>query len=549
MDQRMEAKRKFTSSNNQRDQDDFRKINNQVQSQIRNSKKEWEENQIREMESYFTNGDSKAYFEASKQTFGNKILESKDEKVLNNKGEICTIKSDIDEAWAGHGENLFSKSTNVLEEDNLRKFHEICAHHREFTLVALDDKPTKMELMEAIDKVKCGKASGADNLVIEMFKFIESPEMIETLYQLLVECWNLGRVPEDINLIVMTRLFKKGIRADMNNWRTISLVQVIEKIFEMFLDIRMGYATNEYNRNIIPESQYGFTAGRSTADPLFCLKRIQELCKAKDQTLIQFFVDLTKAYDTIPRELFEMVLSYLGMPPKLIKFRMALFDKQKACFRCNDGTNTRYFNMFQGLTQGGINSPLGFNCYFGIAIKEIQRRCKKMGIKFAIKINGNLFDTNFGSHTKAEFQKLMFDLLYADDAEFSVSNQKDAQELMIIMDEVFTIFGLTMSVIKTEIMVQRSSTDVEPLKVKLKDHTWEESITFKYVGCTMNNKNTNKDELDRRIQLGFAAYLKYKSKFESSLKMEAKIHLYVASILKAKEIIKEWKFSKRTKFL
>ena len=52
--------------------------------------------------------------------------------------------------------------------------------------------------------------------------------------------------------------------------------------------------------DIETEEQAGFRAGRSTVDHVFCLKQLIEKKMSVDQPLHSLFVDLEKAYDSVP---------------------------------------------------------------------------------------------------------------------------------------------------------------------------------------------------------------------------------------------------------
>ena len=54
---------------------------------------------------------------------------------------------------------------------------------------------------------------------------------------------------------------------------------------------------------ILPEEQSGFRPNRSTTDIMFVIRRLQELARKKRIPLYVYFIDLTKAYDSVDRTL------------------------------------------------------------------------------------------------------------------------------------------------------------------------------------------------------------------------------------------------------
>ena len=71
---------------------------------------------------------------------------------------------------------------------------------------------------------------------------------------------------------------------------------------------------------VLPESQCGFRRGRSTVDMMFVARLLQEKCREQHRNLYVAFIDLTKAFDTVNRDLLWMVLSKFGCPPHFWPF-------------------------------------------------------------------------------------------------------------------------------------------------------------------------------------------------------------------------------------
>ena len=65
---------------------------------------------------------------------------------------------------------------------------------------------------------------------------------------------------------------------------------------------------------VLSESQCGFLRGRSTIDMMFVARQLQEECREQHQNLYMAFVDLTKAFDTVNRDLIWNILRKNGCP-------------------------------------------------------------------------------------------------------------------------------------------------------------------------------------------------------------------------------------------
>ena len=100
-----------------------------------------------------------------------------------------------------------------------------------------------------------------------------------------------------MKLAKVVPIFKQGSRFACSNYRPISVLSSISKIFERCIfNQLMFYFTNN---NMISPKQYGFRPGFTTSDCLIDL--IEEITSSLDKGLyvVSLFLDLSKAFDTV----------------------------------------------------------------------------------------------------------------------------------------------------------------------------------------------------------------------------------------------------------
>ena len=85
------------------------------------------------------------------------------------------------------------------------------------------------ELIWAIRKLKRNKAAGPDGVPIDVYKEMNA-EQLELVLKLLNQWWNGEEMPPEVTQANVILMFMKGNKADLDNYRPISLLNTNYKL-------------------------------------------------------------------------------------------------------------------------------------------------------------------------------------------------------------------------------------------------------------------------------------------------------------------------------
>ena len=176
-------------------------------------------------------------------------------------------------------------------------------------------------------------------------------------------CRIQGAVPVKMIENIICLLHKKGPMDETDNYRTISLLNIINKIY-MGILIRRLYKYVEgksvsLDGNIISDSQIGFRENRGRSSGGFCIEAILKDYWLRDMPLYIVFIDYRKAFDFVSREVLVHVLSFLGIPIDFINLLMAFHNGASAKMKLNgEIINGENIPLNEGLIQGSNGAPL-----------------------------------------------------------------------------------------------------------------------------------------------------------------------------------------------
>ena len=243
--------------------------------------------------------------------------------------------------------------------------------------------------------------------------------------------------------------------------------------------------SNELAERTHRESQCGFRAKRSTIDMIFSIRQLQEKYREQRQPLYISFIDLTKALDLVSRDGLFKILPKFGYPPKLISIIKSYHDDMKSTV-IFDGSTSDAFNIRSGVKQECVLAPTLFGIFFATLLKHAFGTSTE-GIYLRTRSDGKLFNlARLKAKTKVR-GKCLRDFLFADDAVVTTHSAEELQQLMNRFSDACKDFGLTISLKKTQVMVQ----DVDsPPNIKISDQQLEVVHDFTYLGSTVTDTFT-----------------------------------------------------------
>ena len=109
--------------------------------------------------------------------------------------------------------------------------------------------------------------------------------------------FNQGIFPNILKIANVIPIHKKGDKLDCNNYRPISPLSNISKIFEKSMHIRL---VNFLRKNMLLFChQFGFRSGYTVNHALTSLTELIRKALDEDKFSCEVFIDLQKAFDTV----------------------------------------------------------------------------------------------------------------------------------------------------------------------------------------------------------------------------------------------------------
>ena len=318
---------------------------------------------------------------------------------------------------------------------------------------------SKLEIEDAIDCLKNNKSPGADNIPAEFIKCskdILSEPITEVLNYIIEkrdfpQCWAEG---------VRSTIYKGGNSILPENYRGITILPILEKVFEIAVYRRLSFVNEAFCK--VDEHNGGFLNGRRTSDNLFIITGLAQRQLLLGNTLYLCFIDFSKAFDLINRNILFYKIMKSGWHGKVIETLRSLY--QKTNFRIkHQGLLSFSMRDIMGVNQGGVASGLLFRKYMA----DLDM----------------FLNTEFGVCIG---EMIIAHILWADDLILMSDTPEGLQHQLNGLFKFCSKNLLVVNAVKTKCMTIGDST---PLDLHFNGNKIEQVIQYKYLGNILKSIN------------------------------------------------------------
>ena len=224
------------------------------------------------------------------------------------------------------------------------------------------------EIRDAFATVKTAKSFGTDNISSYFLKlalpFIENSLVFLFNTSIETSCFSDSR-----KVARVTPIFKDGDKTEKSNYRPISVLPVISRLFEKLVTNQLYQYVNDNGH--FSSGQSGFLRLHSTVTCL--LKNTDDWYNGMDlERLVGLvFIDLKKAFDTVDHSILCKKLNHYGVQQGELSWFESYLSNRKQFCRVN-GVDSKIGGIEFGVPHGSCLGPLLFLIYINDLPQTVQ---------------------------------------------------------------------------------------------------------------------------------------------------------------------------------
>jgi len=209
---------------------------------------------------------------------------------------------------------------------------------------------------KALNKLNVSKSPGPDRIHPRVLRELHA-ELALPLSVLFNKSIREGVVPRAWKVAEVRPIFKKGDKKEPGNYRPVSLTSVVCKVFEGF--VRDALNKHLSGNDLLSDSQYGFTSGRSCITQLLTTVNDWMVDLEDGKPVDAIYLDLRKAFDTVPHQRLLNKLKGYGITGSLLAWIKDFLSDRTQYVKVNNASSSNT-EVSSGVPQGSVVGPTLF---------------------------------------------------------------------------------------------------------------------------------------------------------------------------------------------
>lgn len=429
------------------------------------------------------------------------------------------------------------------------KADEVC--RRRMVLKNLNVHFTMTEIREFLKDAGRRKSPGVDGVTNELLRCIGTSRedfagdeagvggrdkrnpLAVIIHKIVERAWSKAEVKREWDSAVVVPVPKKGDLTDPNNYRGIALLNTTFKLINGMLADRLSKTIVDYR--LLDPAQVGFLNREEAVAQAATLMHICQRRQLKGQDTVLCFVDLAKAYDSVPHEGLLMKLERFGVHGEAMNWLRAIYKNPKICCRKSDGGYSKSMEYERGVRQGDPISPILFDIFMD---DLLSKEFHDQGI--TVDVHMDRRKTVGGTKLAA--------LLYADDIVLMADNLKEMTILLGKLSRWCDENDMKVNATKCGILKVRAvngeraqratefsdatEEDEEDVVMSLQGQEIAKVTSYTYLGVEIDANLDRELMVRKRIEVCKASVLRYSKLLRSPLvPLEAKAICVKAHIM------------------